>query len=218
MSGARATAWRFECPKCRAAPGEPCIGTRRLRKFVHRERYAKETAMKHGERFDEYVREAAQAEATRYEEEVHSICERCESPIEALLLAALHSFSKVGAENFQFLNTDTPSVKPYFDEAAFVYTQVCIGEYRADILIHDVTLPLELSEPRWMIVECDGHEYHERTKEQARRDKKRDRYFTAQGYKVLRFTGSEIWADPDGCAEEVAENLATNARFRSPRL
>lgn len=173
--------------------------------------------MRHGERFEEYVKEAAQAEAVRYEEEVESICARCESPIEALLIAAMHKHSKIGIEVFHFLDTDTPSVKPFFDEAAFVYTQICIGEYRADILIHDVSLPLELGEPRWMIVECDGHEYHERTKEQARRDKKRDRYFTAQGYKVLRFTGSEIWADPDECAGEIADNLACNDRFRQPR-
>lgn len=170
--------------------------------------------MDHGERFEQFVREAAQSEAVRYEEEVFCICERCESPIEALLLAALHKHSKIGCENFQFLNTDKPNPVPAFDEAAFVYTQVCVGEYRADILIHDASMPLELREPRWMIVECDGHEYHERTKEQARRDKKRDRFFTAKGFKVLRFTGSEIWADPEACAEEIAENLSCNDHFR----
>jgi RNA polymerase-binding transcription factor DksA len=60
------------------------------RKAVHSDRYSKETQMEHGERFDEYVKQAAQNEAVRYEEEVYHICERCESPIEALLLAALH--------------------------------------------------------------------------------------------------------------------------------
>lgn len=167
--------------------------------------------MEHGEHFDQFVKEAAQSEALRYEEQAYSICSRCESPIEALLLAALHKHSKIcGDENLHFLLTDKPSVKPNFDEAAFVYTQITLGDYRADILIHDVTYPLELREPRWIIVECDGHDYHERTKEQARRDKKRDRFFTAKGFKVLRFTGSEIWADPDACADEVVANLAHN--------
>jgi very-short-patch-repair endonuclease len=170
--------------------------------------------MEHGERFEQFVREAAQNEAVRYEEDVYSICSRCESPIEALVMAALHKHAKIGCENFHFLNTDKPNPVPAFDEAAFVYTQVRVGEYRADILIHDVTMPLELREPQWIIVECDGHEYHERTKEQARRDKKRDRFFTAKGFKVLRFTGSEIWADPDSCAEEIAENLASNDWMR----
>jgi very-short-patch-repair endonuclease len=170
--------------------------------------------MEHGERFEQFVHEAAQGEALRYEEEIYSICERCESPIEALLLAALHKHTRLGCDNFQFLLTDKPDAKPAFDEAAFVYTQICVGEYRADILIHDVSMPIDLRDPSWMIVECDGHEYHERTKEQARRDKKRDRFFTAQGFKVLRFTGSEIWADPDACADEIVENLASNDWMR----
>jgi very-short-patch-repair endonuclease len=47
-----------------------------------------------------------------------------------------------------------------------------------------------------IIVECDGHDFHERTKEQAAHDKKRDRYFNERGYIVLRYTGSEIVRDP----------------------
>jgi very-short-patch-repair endonuclease len=171
--------------------------------------------MEFGERFEEYVKVAAAAEAVRYEEEVYNLCRRCESPIEALLLAAMHSHNRVGGmRHYHFCLADKPSPVPAFDEAAFIYTQVCVGEYRPDILILDATLPMNLREPRWMIVECDGHEYHERTKEQARRDKKRDRFFTAKEFKVLRFTGSEIWADPDACAEEIDENLAYNDHFR----
>jgi very-short-patch-repair endonuclease len=54
-----------------------------------------------------------------------------------------------------------------------------------------------------VVVECDDHEYHERTKQQAIRDKTRDRAFQAQGFQVLRFTGSEIWRDALKCAAEV---------------
>lgn len=61
-----------------------------------------------------------------------------------------------------------------------------------------------------VIVECDGHDYHERTKEQARRDRSRDRHFVKQGIPVLRFTGSEIWADIDRCIDDVAECLQIN--------
>lgn len=52
-------------------------------------------------------------------------------------------------------------------------------------------------------VECDGHEYHERTKEQARRDKSRDRKLLSLGFPVLRFTGSEIHEGPLRAAESV---------------
>ena len=46
-----------------------------------------------------------------------------------------------------------------------------------------------------LIVECDGHDFHEKTKEQAKKDKQRDRYLITSGFYVLRFTGSEIWND-----------------------
>ena len=42
-------------------------------------------------------------------------------------------------------------------------------------------------------IECDGHEFHERTKEQAKRDKEKDRFLQSKGWLVARFTGSEIY-------------------------
>ena len=54
-------------------------------------------------------------------------------------------------------------------------------------------------------VELDGHEFHERTKEQATKDRSRDRQLTLTGWTVLRFTGQEIFRDPDAC---VAQTLA----------
>lgn len=53
-----------------------------------------------------------------------------------------------------------------------------------------------------IVIECDGHDYHERTKEQAQRDRSRDRYFTKQAVPVLRFTGSELWRSAERCLEE----------------
>jgi very-short-patch-repair endonuclease len=52
-------------------------------------------------------------------------------------------------------------------------------------------------------VEVDGHDFHERTKEQAQRDKSRDRLLTQAGYTVFRYTGSEIYRDTDRCVSEV---------------
>jgi hypothetical protein len=61
-------------------------------------------------------------------------------------------------------------------------------------------------------VECDGHDFHERTKEQAARDRKRDRDLQAAGYLILRFTGSEINKDPAAVAREIVG--AINAKSR----
>ena len=54
-------------------------------------------------------------------------------------------------------------------------------------------------------IECDGHDYRDKTKEQARRDRQRDRHLLINDWKVLRFTGSEVWFNPKDCAEEIAE-------------
>lgn len=53
------------------------------------------------------------------------------------------------------------------------------------------------------VIECDGLDYHDRTKEQATQDKRRDRDLQSMGYTVYRFSGAEIWADPEKCAKEV---------------
>ena len=57
-------------------------------------------------------------------------------------------------------------------------------------------------------VECDGHNYHDRTKAQAARDKSRDRLLIQKGVQVIRFTGSEIYNRPEECLEEVENILA----------
>lgn len=80
--------------------------------------------------------------------------------------------------------------------------QHLLGDYRADFFL---TGYHENSPVRSVVVEVDGHEFHERTKEQARHDRSRDRAVQRRGHKVLRFTGSEVYADPFRCAQEAIE-------------
>lgn len=54
-----------------------------------------------------------------------------------------------------------------------------------------------------LVIELDGHNFHERTKEQAQRDKSRDRQLTQAGYKVFRFTGSEVFRDCDKVIDDI---------------
>lgn len=77
-----------------------------------------------------------------------------------------------------------------------------IGRYTVDFL---VTYNLNSGEVLKFVIECDGHDYHERTKKQATHDKKRDRYFTENDYIVLRYTGSEIVKDPFMLLDSVDE-------------
>jgi hypothetical protein len=57
-----------------------------------------------------------------------------------------------------------------------------------------------------MCVELDGHDFHERTKAQASRDKRRDRDLLSAGWPVVRFSGSDVARDVTACVSE-CENL-----------
>lgn len=46
-----------------------------------------------------------------------------------------------------------------------------------------------------VVIECDGFDYHS-SKTDMTRDRERDRAFAALGYRVVRFTGSEIYQHP----------------------
>lgn len=164
----------------------------------------------------EIVEREAQGVAQRFIEEFLSIQSRCESPIEEILLAAMYAKSSNDCVKLWFCDGE-PEDPAAFDEFAFVYQQASINRFRVDILIHDCTLPFDHTHPKWIVVECDGHDFHERTKEQARRDRQRDRFMQSLGYRVLRFTGSEIFGDPERCADEIFDQMAVNEDIRSAR-
>jgi hypothetical protein len=52
-------------------------------------------------------------------------------------------------------------------------------------------------------VELDGHDYHERTREQVTRRNKRDRSLQSTGWRVFHFSGSEFNRDPVACVDAV---------------
>lgn len=101
---------------------------------------------------------------------------------------------------------------------AAVVPQVAVSKYRADFLIGTCRLNDHgdrwVYDERWLAVECDGHAFHEKTADQAERDKRRDRDFLAEGLHVARFTGREIRRDPLACARS-AWSLLRQATVRS---
>jgi len=56
-----------------------------------------------------------------------------------------------------------------------------------------------------VIVEVDGHDFHERTHEQASRDRRRIRKVQSLGIPILPFTGTDVVRDSTEAAKEVAE-------------
>lgn len=80
------------------------------------------------------------------------------------------------------------------------------GEYSVDFVI----TPLGTRKGRARVaIEIDGHDFHERTREQVRSDKKRERAIVRSGVTVLRFSGSEIVRNSRSCVAEVAKYLAS---------
>jgi very-short-patch-repair endonuclease len=72
--------------------------------------------------------------------------------------------------------------------------QIDIGSYRVDFALMEKKIAIEI----------DGHEYH-KTREQRTHDGQRERYLQLNGWRVIRFTGSEVYRNPTGCIDEVAK-------------
>lgn len=143
----------------------------------------------------------------------------CESPIERAFLEAL-IIKSVGRRyeiTFPFDAEDGAAFLGDFPCSLKITPQWKLKKYRADFLLEFNTpnFGVDTSQniTRRVIVECDGHDFHEKTKDQAKRDKAKDRAITGSGIPVLRYTGSEIYSDPFKAAEETLEFLE-NGRLK----
>jgi very-short-patch-repair endonuclease len=72
-----------------------------------------------------------------------------------------------------------------------VRKQAPIGPFVADFAVHSAKL----------VIEVDGE--HHATPEGMERDARRDAWFSAQGYRVLRITTGEIAESIEGCIEKI---------------
>jgi hypothetical protein len=58
------------------------------------------------------------------------------------------------------------------------------------------------------VIETDGHQFHERTVEQASNDRRRDRRLTRYRIPVLRFTGTDVVRGSKEFAQEVVDFIS----------
>jgi very-short-patch-repair endonuclease len=120
--------------------------------------------------------------AARFAETFARLYVKCESPIETALLD-------------QFAATE-------LNGCWVADAQVSVeGVGRVDFVLRHPSSTTAIA------IECDGHDFHERTKQQAARDRKRDRTLQALGYVVLRFTGSEIVGNRAEVCREIGQAL-----------
>lgn len=148
---------------------------------------------------------------------IEGIGEHCESPLEVSLCLALGIAAR--ALDYGILYDFRESRvcgDPEGDIAVRVRPQATVGEYRVDFVVSMRIIEGPEDNVRvytsTAIVECDGHAFHDASKERAAKDRKRDRYIQSLGFPILRFTGSEIWADVFKCASVILTFLLERAK------
>lgn len=148
---------------------------------------------------DKIVAQSLEAIESRFRQHIRAAGSLCETPIERVLLAAFIGFDEALGPMCEMHICGTLDLSSWPVDGICIYPQARVDEYRLDFLLVRVAG----GEPRrFVVVECDGHDFHERTKAQASRDKKRDRHFAKKGWLVLRYTGSDIWRSPGDCGLE----------------
>ena len=148
--------------------------------------------------------DAGRIEATWFDVEIcrfideHSIA----SPIEQIFVAAIHVMAKA---NFERINPPPlmGAGGEYNGHGVYVQPQFCVDKFRVDFRVerfgnygHSTGV---------VLVELDGHEFHDKDKKQRSYEKARDRFLAKSGFVVLHFTGSDVVADPYKVAHEVLD-------------
>jgi very-short-patch-repair endonuclease len=136
-----------------------------------------------GKSWEQYKKEYLESVLEEANNRIY-VSELCESPIEKIVNLELYKL-------YEYFPVDECKVHP----------QVIIGKYVVDFLI-TYEIP-NTSKELMIVVECDGHEFHEKTREQVARDKERDRFMTLEGYTILRYSGREICEDPFSVVRDV---------------
>jgi hypothetical protein len=138
-----------------------------------------------------------------------------------------HAYNSDFILNDRFKESITARVKRLgLISYSYLVPQFKIDKYRIDFLIVccHASLPLIMEFDDFftenykdyektyffkVLIECDGFEYHGKSKEQFIKDREKDRFLKYLGYDVLRFSGTELYKNPDQCLEETIQILNT---------
>jgi very-short-patch-repair endonuclease len=121
----------------------------------------------------------------------HEINERIKSPIEIIFL-------------IQFLIQTNDNLFIFYQEEI----KTLHNKYYVDFLIcYDQYVCNKLNKNFKLIIECDGYEFHQKTKEQVEKDNEREYNLKIMGYQIIRFSGSEIYKDSKKCVEKVLDYI-----------
>lgn len=127
----------------------------------------------------------------------------CESPIEQLLSLRLNDLRY----GFNYWN-------PFIDMSWISNNQEIIckngKKYRLDFYF---IVDYKNQETVKFDIECDGYEFHQKTKEQVECDNQRQRDLQNEGFEIIRFSGSEIWKDVRKCVNEIQNIILSKCKY-----
>jgi very-short-patch-repair endonuclease len=111
------------------------------------------------------------------------------SPIEQIFITAFELYMQIFNKEFIFL---------------FPQYEIRIGKkkYIADFCFMCDENVNRFNTDKKIVIECDGHEFHQKTKEQVQHDNEREYDLKMSGYEIIRFSGSQIYNEPFKCAED----------------
>lgn len=150
----------------------------------------------------------AASRKSRFSQEMHANCLELGmgSPIEHLFWIACTTLCDA---HFTAMNPEpvfSHSGEQVSGQGLFIEPQAHIGSYRVDFLMTQNGIgPDGILTP--VVVELDGHAFHDKDQRQRSYEKARDRFLVRSGYRVLHFTGSDVVADPFKVAFEALEML-----------
>lgn len=150
----------------------------------------------------------AASKKAKFAQEMHANCLDfgMGSPIEHMFWIACAAlceahYTEINPEPHYLSNGDLAA-----GSGLFIKPQASIGSYRVDFAMHQSGIgPDSILTP--VVVELDGHAFHDKDKRQRSYEKARDRFLVRSGYRVLHFTGSDVVADPFKVAFEALELL-----------
>lgn len=117
----------------------------------------------------------------------------CDSPIEAQLGAEIITFFDRANEPLLLCKTIDLRNAPH---GLLLVPQFAWSIYRSDWAI------LSARRHGALLIECDGKEFHS-SDAQRTHDAKKDTAALDSGFVTLRFTGSQIFRDAEGCAQKI---------------
>ena len=117
----------------------------------------------------------------------------CDSPIETQIGAAVLMFFERARIRLRICKMVDLRKMP---DGLLLVPQFAWSHYRSDWAI------LTASRTGALLIECDGKNWHS-SEEQKAHDAKKDAAALEYGYLTMRFTGSQIHRDADGCAQKI---------------